>query len=93
MSVSGFSDQFLFFGFLPKTEKELQKILSSLSQNSFSQIFFIPAIKVNFYLKNFKNFYSGRKILLAREITKLYEAFYRDDVDKINMFKTTVKGE
>ena len=74
-------------------EKELQKILSSLSQNSFSQIFFIPAIKVNFYLKNFKNFYSGRKILLAREITKLYEAFYRDDVDKINMFKTTVKGE
>ena len=93
MSVSGFSDQFLFFGFLPKTEKELQKILSSLSQNSFSQIFFIPAIKVNFYLKNFKNFYSGRKILLAREITKFYEAFYRDDVDKINMFKTTVKGE
>jgi 16S rRNA (cytidine1402-2'-O)-methyltransferase len=93
MSVSGFSDQFLFFGFLPKTEKELQKILSSLSQNSFSQIFFIPAIKVNFYLKNFKNFYSGRKILLAREITKLYETFYRDDVDKINMFKTTVKGE
>ena len=25
MSVSGFKDQFLFYGFLPKTEKELEK--------------------------------------------------------------------
>ena len=25
MSVSGFSDQFLFYGFLPKTEKEVEK--------------------------------------------------------------------
>ena len=38
-SVSGFKDQFLFYGFLPKTENELEKVLSSLSQNSFSQIF------------------------------------------------------
>ena len=39
MSVSGFTDQFLFYGFLPKTENELEKVLSSLSHNSFSQIF------------------------------------------------------
>ena len=48
MSVSGFKDQFLFFGFLPKTEGELKKTLATLSQNSFSQIFFTPAIKINF---------------------------------------------
>ena len=29
MSVSGFSDQFLFFGFLPKKENEIDKVLSS----------------------------------------------------------------
>ena len=45
MSVSGFRDQFLFYGFLPKTENELEKVLVSLSQNSFSQVFFIPALK------------------------------------------------
>ena len=28
MSVSGFKDQFLFYGFLPKTENELEKVLS-----------------------------------------------------------------
>ena len=27
MSISGFKDQFLFYGFLPKTERELEKIL------------------------------------------------------------------
>ena len=93
MSVSGFRDQFLFYGFLPKTEKELEKILSSLCQLAFSQVFFVPAIKINFYLKKIKQFYSGRKILIAKELTKLHESFYREDVDKINMFKTRIKGE
>ncbi len=93
ISVSGFKDQFLFYGFLPKTEKELEKILSSLSQLSFSQVFFIPAIKINFYLKKFKQFFSGRKLLIAKELTKLHETFYREDIDKINMFKTRIKGE
>jgi len=93
MSVSGFKDQFLFYGFLPKTEKELEKKLSSLSQLSFSQVFFIPAIKINFYLKKFKQYFSSRKILIAKEITKLHENFYREDIDKIDMFKTPIKGE
>ena len=93
MSVSGFKDQFLFYGFLPKTEKELEKILSSLSQFSFSQVFFIPAIKINFYLKKFKQFFSGRKLFIAKEITKIHESFYREDVDRINMFKSPIRGE
>ena len=93
MSISGFKDQFLFYGFLPKTEKELEKILLSLCQLSFSQVFFIPAIKINFYLKNFKKFFMGRKLLIAKELTKLHETFYREDIDKIDMFKTPIKGE
>ena len=93
MSISGFRDQFLFYGFLPKTENDLEKTLSSLSLLSFSQVFFIPAIKINFYLKKFKKFFGGRKVLIAREITKLHETFYREDVDKIEMFKEPLKGE
>jgi 16S rRNA (cytidine1402-2'-O)-methyltransferase len=93
MSISGFKDQFLFYGFLPKTEKELEKTLSNLCQYKFSQVFFIPAKKINFYIKKFKQFFSGRKLLIAKEITKLHETFYREEIDKINMFKTTIKGE
>ena len=93
LSVSGFKDQFLFYGFLPKTENELEKILADLSQNTFSQVFFVPSNKLNFYIKNFKKFYSDRKILIAKEITKIHETFIREDVNKLNLFKDTLKGE
>ena len=53
VSVSGFKDQFLFYGFLPKTENELKKVLTSLSTYDFTQIFFIPSKKNQFLYKWF----------------------------------------
>ena len=93
MSISGFKDQFLFYGFLPKTEKELEKTLSTLSNLSFSQVFFIPPVKINFYLSKFKKFFSDRRILIAKELTKIHESFIREDINKISLFKSPVKGE
>ena len=93
MSVSGFKDQFLFYGFLPKTENELKKILTPLSQNPFSQIFFIPAIKINFYLKIFKEFFSGREILIAKELTKVHEFLLRENIDSMELLHYKMKGE
>ncbi len=93
MSTSGFSDKFLFYGFLPKTDNELEKILSSLANLNFSQIFFLPAIKINFYLEKFKKYFIDRNIMIAREITKLHETFYRDNVNDIKLLKTKIKGE
>jgi 16S rRNA (cytidine1402-2'-O)-methyltransferase len=93
MSVSGFKDEFLFYGFLPKTENELEKILDSLSQNSFAQIFFIPALKINFYLKKFKKYYPGRKLLIAKELTKIHETFFRENIDDIKVLNNKIKGE
>tara|TARA_Y100000816_G_scaffold21262_1_gene13737 strand:- start:4661 stop:5500 length:840 start_codon:yes stop_codon:yes gene_type:complete len=93
LSISGFSDKFLFYGFLPKTENELKKVLSMLSQNLFTQVFFLPSKKIDFYLKSFKKFFSGRKILIAKEITKLHESFIWEDIDKLKFFKNSIKGE
>ncbi len=93
MSVSGFKDQFLFYGFLPKTENELEKVLSLLSRNLFSQIFFIPALKVNFYITKFKKYFSGRSLFIAKELTKIHEVFFRESIDDIKLFKNTMKGE
>ena len=93
MSVSGFSDQFIFYGFLPKKENELEKVLKSLSKINYSQVFFAPSNKLNFYIQNFKKYYSDRKLLIAKEITKLHEAFFRDDVNNFKLFKTPLKGE
>ena len=93
LSVSGFSDKFLFYGFLPKTENELEKVLSTLSKSDLTQIFFIPSQKLNFYIKNFKKFYSERKILIAKEITKIHETFIRDQINDLKIFKNVIKGE
>ena len=43
-SISGFEDKFLFYGFLPKTEKDLEKKLSSLKEIDFTIVFFISVI-------------------------------------------------
>ena len=93
MSVSGFKDKFLFFGFLPKTHNELEKVLETLSRSNFTQVFFIPSKKINFYFKSFKKFFSGRKIIIAKEITKIHEEFYREDIDKLNVIDNSFKGE
>ena len=55
VSLAGFGDKFLFYGFLPKTENELNKSLKKLDIEGFSLVFFVPAIKINFYIKHFKN--------------------------------------
>ncbi len=93
VSVSGFKEQFLFYGFLPKTERELEKVLKTLSQLEISQVFFVNPRKINFYIKSFKKFFSGRKILIAREITKIHETFIRGEIDKLETFKNIIKGE
>ena len=93
MSISGFNDQFLFYGFLPKTENALERVLAELSKNLFTQIFFIPSKKINFYLRGFKKFFTGRKIMIARELTKIHETFVREEIDDLKLFKNTMKGE
>ena len=93
MSVSGFNDQFLFYGFLPKKENEVDKVLNTLSTYKYSQVFFIPSLKVNFYIKKFKKYFFGRKIMIAKEITKIYEEYFRGNIDNFKPFKNPLKGE
>ena len=93
VTISGFEEKYLFYGFLPKKENELVKTLSQLKDIDFSIVFFIPAIKVNFYLDFFKQFFNDRDILIAREMTKLHETFYRSKVKDVELFRQSLKGE
>jgi len=92
-SISGFGDQYLFYGFLTKKEKELEGVLKNLSNLNYPIVFFIPATKINFYITKFKNYFFNRKILIAKEMTKIHEEFIRDRVDSIKNFNTNLKGE
>ena len=93
VSLAGFGDKFLFYGFLPKTENELNKSLKKLDIEGFSLVFFVPAIKINFYIKHFKKYFTGRNIFIAREMTKKYETYYRQSIDSLSLFKTQLRGE
>ncbi len=93
LSISGFKDKFIFYGFLPKTVNELEKVLATLSQSEYTQIYFIPSKKINFYIRFFKKFFLGRKILIAKEITKIHEAFIREDINNLNTFGSNIRGE
>ena len=55
--------------------------------------FFISAKKLDKALSEFKKFFTGRKILICREMTKIYEEFIRSDVEKIDISDLTLKGE
>jgi len=92
-SISGFGDQYLFYGFLTKKEKELEGVLKNLSNLNYPIVFFIPATKINFYISKFKNYFFNRKILIAKEMTKIHEEFIRDRVDSIKNFNSNLKGE
>jgi 16S rRNA (cytidine1402-2'-O)-methyltransferase len=93
VSISGFEDKFLFYGFLPKTENELIKTINKLKDLDFSLVFFIPGIKINFYLNFFKEYFINRDIIIAREISKIHETFYREKISLIKLFKQPLKGE
>ena len=93
VSVSGFEDQYLFYGFLPKKRNKLESELKNLCNCDYAVTFFIPASKINFYISRFKKYFFNRKIVIAKEMTKMHEKFIRDNVESIKDIPEILKGE
>ena len=93
ISVSGFSDKYLFYGFLTKKENELERVLNNLKDINYSLVFFIPASKINYYINKFKKYFLDRKILIAREMTKIHEEFIRNNMESFTSLPNDIKGE
>jgi len=93
LSVSGFEERFLFYGFLPNSETQIKNEIKNLCDFPFSIIFFVSPNKINKVIKIFKIFFSGREIMIAKEMTKIYESFIRNDVNSLDVSKYNLKGE
>ena len=93
LSASGFLDKFFFYGFFPEKNNEILKILETTKKIESSIIFFISAKKINKIIPFIKKEFSGRKILICREMSKLYEEFIRLEIDKLKLFEKNLKGE
>ena len=93
LSVSGFSEKYLFFGFFPEKDKAIKENLNLLSNLNFSLIFFVSPKKINKIIPYIKNYFKGRKILICREISKYYEEYIRSTVEEVDLFTKTPRGE
>ena len=93
ISISGFSEKYYFYGFFPQKNKDLKEDFKILSNLNCSIIFFISPQKINKAIGVIKNFFSDRKILICREISKFYEEHIRTNVTELELFDKLPKGE
>ena len=93
ISISGFYDQYYFYGFFPEKKGEINKDLKILSELYCSIVFFVSAKKINRVIEPIKEYFSDRKIVVCKEISKFYEEYYRNNVSELKFFEKTLKGE
>ena len=93
VSISGFDEKYFFYGFFPEKKNRLKEDLEKLSNLDSCIVFFISPRKFNRFVKDIKYYFSGRKILVCREMTKYYEEYIRTEVDNLESFKLDPKGE
>jgi len=93
VSISGFSEKFIFYGFLPEKKQEIAIVFNQISKFNDTCVFFVSSKKVNKIIPELKKNFSGRKVIFCREISKIYEEFIRKNVDDLEIFNKELKGE
>lgn len=78
LCASGLSThRFLFAGFPPPKKEALRKCLAALAGEDATLIFYLPARKAAEFLGAVLQTLGNREVVLARELTKIYEEFIR----------------
>jgi len=98
LSVSGMPlDKFIFYGFPPKKKKALETFLEILVMSEKTSIIFETKLRIIGFLEALAEINPNREIFVAREMTKLYESFYRGSVVKVieelSSQKNALRGE
>lgn len=78
------TDQFAFIGFLPKKDKARAELLDSLSSEAKTLIFYESPHRLTDTLEAISAaFGADRAVVVARELTKIYEEFQRGTVTEV----------
>ena len=93
ISVSGFSNNFFFCGFLPEKNSHVEQLFQKISNLNYSIIFFISPKKIKKIKAQIQKYFNGRDILITREMTKLHEEYIWDKVKNLNKIDISQKGE
>ena len=98
LSVSGFnSDNFIFMGFPPRKKNERLNFIKNLVKEQKTLILFESGVRIKKLLEDISENSPQKNIFIAREISKMYETFYRgeikDVIDELSNSKFGSKGE
>ncbi len=97
LSVAGLpTDSFLFKGFLPKKKGKRKTLISELTSEKPTLIFYESPRRIITLIEELLESMGNRSAMLAREITKLHEEYIRGDLKLILerlKAKDQVKGE
>lgn len=92
--ASGFSTrEFSFIGFLSAEKKERKDKLAELKYETKTLIFYEAPHKLKTMLESVLEVLGDRKIVLAKELTKIHETFIRGYVSEILENIENIKGE
>jgi len=70
-------DKFQFIGFLPEKNKTRDLLLENIKNNENTLIFYEAPHKLHKFFKYLFDYLGDRKISVVREISKIYETYYR----------------
>lgn len=85
--------EFVFLGFLP-INKKLRKIkLEEIKNENKTLILYEAPHKMKETLQDLKSILDNRKVVLARELTKIHEEFIRGNIDEVISKSENIKGE
>jgi 16S rRNA (cytidine1402-2'-O)-methyltransferase len=96
LAVSGLpTDSFLYLGYLPHKTSERHKRLQEVESQAFTLIFLESPYRVVESLEDIALILGNRKICVAREMTKMFEEYWRGDVSAaVEYFKSQpARGE
>ncbi len=96
LSVSGLpTESFLFYGFLPSKAAARRKWLSSLKDRPETLVFYESPRRLASLLEDVAQVLGDRRVVVAREMTKVYEEVYRGTIPEIldRLGREEVKGE
>lgn len=87
------TETFLFLGFLPLNKKNRKNKLEEIQQSHQTTIIYEAPHKLQATLKDLQEVIGERKVVIAREITKIHEEFIRGCIEEIIEKTKEVKGE
>lgn len=85
--------EFSFYGFLPLDKKLRKEKMDDIKKQNKTLIFYEAPHRLEKTLKELKEIFGNINIVVAKELTKIHETFYRGTIEEVLEKMGEIKGE